>query len=192
MMVKGKAIVMVPGFIKKKFGEEGLIYWLSKITPQARQVYDSKINVNHWYPFKEIFLEPTANIAHLFYEWKSQPAAWDLGRYSADHRFAGLGKLLIKFPSPNFFINKSEEYLSDYYRPCELKIEENREGFAIVRIIYFPEIDKTTEYRIGGWIERGLELNGCKDLRVDITKSLTQFDPYTEYTIHWRSKPKKN
>jgi hypothetical protein len=191
MMVRGKAIVVIPAFIKKKFGEEGLIYWLHKITPQARRVYDAKIDVNQWFPLKEILLEPTANVAGLFYGWNLQKAAWELGRYSADYRFAGVGKILIKFPSPNFFVSKGVEYLPDYYRPCRLVIKENSDGKAIVQVTYFPEIDKTTEYRIGGWIERGLEMNGCKDLKVDITKYLTHFDPCTEYTLHWRPKSGK-
>lgn len=191
MMVRGKTIILIPPFIKKKFGEEGLIYWLNKITPQARKVYDGKIDVNAWYPLKEILLEPTANIAGLFYEWKIQPAAWELGRYSAEYRFAGVGKILIKFPSPNYFVSKGVEYLTDYYRPCELQVHENGDGYAVVRVTRFPEIDKTVEFRIGGWIERGLEMNGCKDLNVEITKYLTHFDPYTEYSIHWRPKSGK-
>lgn len=185
MQVRGKAIVIIPGFIKKKFGDEGLIYWLNKITPAARKVYESKINGDQWFPLKEVLIEPTANIAQLFYKWDLQTAAWELGRYSADYRFSGIGKLLIRFPSPNFFVNKGVEYLPEYYRPCGLKIEENQEGFAVVRIIEFPEIDSTTEYRIGGWIERGLEMNGCKKLSVKITRSLTRFDSFTEYRINW-------
>lgn len=187
-MVRGKAIVVIPSFLKKKFGDEGLIYWLSKITPQARTVYDARIDVNRWFPLKEILIEPTAVIAGLFYEWKLQPTAWELGRYSADYRFAGVGKILVRFPSPNFFVNKGAEYLPEYYRPSELKVVKNSDGFAVARVTRFPEIDKTTEYRIGGWIERGLELNGCKNLKVEITKYMTNFDPFTEFTIRWRPK----
>ena len=190
MLVRGKAIVIIPVFIKKKFGEEGLIYWLSKITPEARLVYDSKIDENNWFPLKTILIEPTANIAHLFYNWDLTTAAWELGRFSADNRFSGIAKLLVKFPTPNYFINKGVEYLPDYYKPCELKIVENSDGFSVLRITYFPEMDKTTEYRIGGWMARGLEMNGCKNLRVDITKSLTSFNAYTEYQITWRKKTK--
>lgn len=190
MLVCGKAITIIPEFIKKKFGEEGLIYWLNKITPEARRVFESKIENNKWYPIKTVLIEPTANIAHLFYNWDLKSAAWELGRYSADNRFTGITKLLIKFPTPYYFINKGVEYLPEYYKPCELKIVKNNDGHSILRITYFPEIDKTTEFRIGGWMERGLEMNGCKNLSVNITKSLTRFDAYTEYQIKWRPKAK--
>jgi hypothetical protein len=192
MQVRGKAIVVIPGFIKKNFGEEGLIYWLSKITPEARHIYESKIDGNKWYSLKTVLIEPTANIAHLFYNWNLKSAAWELGRYSADNRFGGISKLLIKFPSPNFFVNKGAGYLSEYYRPCESRIVENSDGLSILHITCFPEMDSTTEFRIGGWIQRGLEINGCKNLQVNITKSLTRFDAYTEYQINWQSRGKSN
>jgi hypothetical protein len=173
MQVRGKAIVVIPGFIKKNFGEEGLIYWLSKITPEARHIYESKIDGNKWYSLKTVLIEPTANIAHLFYNWNLKSAAWELGRYSADNRFGGISKLLIKFP-------------------CESRIVENSDGLSILHITCFPEMDSTTEFRIGGWIQRGLEINGCKNLQVNITKSLTRFDAYTEYQINWQSRGKSN
>lgn len=188
MMAKGKVIVMIPGFIKKNFGEEGLIYWLHQITENARNVYESKIDENQWFPLKSILIEPIANIAHLFFKWDLKKTAWALGRYSAEHRFSGISRLTVKFPSPNSFIDKDVEFLSDYYRPCQMKVVKNKQGQAIVQIIKFPDIDLTTEYRIGGWIERGLELNGCKDLQVEINKSLVRFDPCTEYSIRWKSK----
>ena len=189
MMVRGKAIEIIPEFIKKNFGDEGLIYWLHQITDKARQVYESKIDDKQWYPLKSILIEPTANISQLFFKWDLKKAAWTLGRFSAEQRFSGVSRLIVKFPSPNFFIDKGIEYLPDYYRPCQMKVVKNTDGHGIVHIVKFPEIDLTTEYRIGGWIERGLEMNGCKDLRVEITKSLVRFDAYTEYSIKW--KPKK-
>ncbi|MCU0287042.1 MAG: hypothetical protein MUF15_11680, partial [Acidobacteria bacterium] len=69
--------------------------------------------------------------------------------------------------------------------PSTIETAESKDGLAIVHITKFPEIDKTIEYRIGGWMERALEINGCKNVKVNITKSLTSFEPYTEYKITW-------
>jgi hypothetical protein len=34
--------------------------------------------------------------------------------------------------------------------------------------------EKVIEYRIGGWIEKALEISGNKDINVEITKSMTR------------------
>ena len=54
-----------------------------------------------------------------------------------------------------------------------------------MRISHFPELDKTTEFRICGWIERSLEISGSKNVKVEITKSLTNFQPVSEYELRW-------
>jgi hypothetical protein len=188
MEVKGKAISVIPRFIKKNFGEEGLVYWLHQISEEARGVYDSKIDDNKWYPLKRILIEPSANLAQLFFDWDLKKACWSLGRYSAEYRFSGVSRLVVKFPSPNYFIAKGVEFLPEYYRPCRMEVVENVERHGVVRIIEFPEIDLTTEFRIAGWMERGLELNGCRNVKVEIRKSLVRFDPVTEYSVRWSSR----
>ena len=47
-----------------------------------------------------------------------------------------------------------------------------------------PNPEKVIEYRIAGWIEKALEISGCKDISVEITKSMTQNDALTEFTVH--------
>ncbi len=49
-------------------------------------------------------------------------------------------------------------------------------------------MNKVVEYRIAGWIERALEICGCMNVTVNITQSLTDQDPCTEYNITWRQK----
>jgi hypothetical protein len=119
------------------------------------------------------------------YQWNLKDAAWEFGRYSADFGLKGPYRLLVKIGSPQFFLQKGAEFMSAYYRPSTIETTEYGDGFGVVRITKFPEMDKTTECRIGGWIQRALEINGCKDVKVDITKSLTTFDAYTEFKITW-------
>lgn len=184
MEVKGRAIKSVQQYVRKKFGQEGFDRWLSAISTEAYIVYSQPIDTDQWYPLKTILIDPTANIAQLFYEWNLKEAAWEFGRYSADFGLKGPYRILVKLGSPQFFVQKSSEFMSAYYRPSTIE-SESGDGFAIVRITKFPEIDKTMEYRIGGWMQRALEINGCKDVKVDIKKSLTSFEPYTEYKITW-------
>lgn len=49
-------------------------------------------------------------------------------------------------------------------------------------------MDKIIEHRIGGWMERALEICGSKNVTVRITKSMTENAEYTEYSIIWKKK----
>ena len=42
------------------------------------------------------------------------------------------------------------------------------------------------EYRIAGWIEKALELSGCEDIKIRITKSMTKGDAISEYKVSWK------
>jgi hypothetical protein len=184
--VKGVIIASTPKIILDKFGQYGLRKWLELISPDARRVFSADIDLETWFPLKQLLIEPMANIAQLFYDWDLKKAAWDFGRMSADTRFHGLLKLLVKIPRTNSLVEKAGEYLGSYYRPCTISVPLSDTKYCLVRISHFPEMDKTTEFRICGWMERSLEIAGCKGITVEITKSLTNFQPVSEYELRWK------
>jgi len=183
--VKGVIIASMPKMILEKYGQYGLKKWLELISPTARRIYTSDVNPDAWFPLKEALIEPMANIAQLFFDWDLKKAAWEFGRMSADNRFHGLLKLLVKLPKTNTLVEKAGEYLGSYCRRCTITVPLSDTNHCIVRISHFPELDKTTEYRICGWIERSLEISGGKNVKVEITKSLTNFQPVSEYDLRW-------
>jgi len=183
--VKGVIIQSTPKMILDKFGQYGLKRWLELISPHARRVYSSEIDPESWFPLRETLVEPMANIAQLFYDWDLKKAAWDFGRMSADNRFHGVLKFLAKIPKTSALVEKASEYLSSYYRPCAITVPVSDQKYCLLRISHFPELDKTTEFRICGWMERSLEISGCKNVKVEIIKSLTNFQPVSEYELRW-------
>jgi len=185
MQVSGKALAPMPKFIQKKFGKEGLNNWMDAISAEAHQVFFFPIKLNDWFPLRETLIEPCANIAQLFYNWDLKSASWELGRFSADYSLKNVSKLFIKLGNTQTLINKASEFLSSYYQPSEIKVIESTDKSGKFRINKFPEIDKAIEYRIAGWVQRTLEINGCKNINIDITKSLTNFHPFSEFHITW-------
>ena len=185
MQVSGKALAPMPKFVQKKFGKEGLQRWLDAISAEAHQVFLFPIKPTDWFPLRETIIEPSANIAQLFYNWDLKAAAWDLGRFSADYGINNVSKLFIKLGNTQLLLNKAPEFLSSYYVPSDIQIVESAENGGKFRIIKFPEIDKTIEYRIAGWVQRALEINGCKNVNIDISKSLTNLNPYSEFVVTW-------
>ncbi len=185
MEVSGKAIASIPKFVQKRFGKEGYKKWLDAISAEAHNIYILPIELDQWYPLKETIIEPCANIAQLFYKWDLKQAAWELGRFSSDFGIKTVYKLFIKVGSTHFFLNKAGEFMSTYYRPAAIQAMDLSESSGKLRITEFPEMDKTIEYRIAGWTERTMEINGCKNVKIEITKSMTSKSPYTEFLITW-------
>ncbi len=185
MEVRGAVLKTIPKFIRKKFGKKGLEQWLDTISVEAYTAYNVTIDNNEWYPLKKVLIEPTANIAQLFYQWNLKDAAWECGSYSAESALSGMNRVLVKMGSVESLIQKATEIFPTYYRPCAMELGDQSDGFVSARITQFPEMDKTTEYRIAGWIQRAMEINGCKDVTVEIPVSLTSFEPYTEYKVSW-------
>ena len=184
MQVRGEAMLSIPIFILKKFGSKGYNRWLDSISPLAKKVYSNPIDKSKWYPVKEIMVEPTKKVCELFYN-NSLKGAWECGRYSAEYSLKGIYKILVKLRSPAVLIKKGSSIISNYYKPSELEVLEITKNIVIVRILKFPEIDNYLEYRMAGWMERATEISGCNYVKIQITKSLTKNDPYTEYHVRW-------
>jgi hypothetical protein len=183
MEVKGTAIMSLQDFVKKLY-KDRFQEWLNSLPEASRTIMGSVILTNSWYPLQEALVEPTKKICDLFYHGDVK-GAWEAGRYSAEHALKGIYKIFVKIGSPEFILNKASRILPTYYKMSEMETITTKPKSAILRITKFPNLNIYVEYRVGGWIEKALEISGCKGLRVTMTKSLTKGDPYTEYLSEW-------
>jgi hypothetical protein len=184
MKAKGLALLPMPRVIERNFGRKGLQSWLETLSPEARAIFSGTIIPNQWYPFHLAMTEPTQSFCRLFYD--SDPkGAWALGRFSAEYALRGLFKIFVRIGSPQFIIQKAGAIFHSYYDPCAVQVVDMLARSAFVRITIFPEIDAMIEYRIAGWMEAGLEICGCEQIKIDISQSLTRSDPCSEFHITW-------
>ena len=184
MEVKGTAVESIPLFVKEKFGER-YEEWLNSLPPKSREIMTKPILAAIWYPLEEAFIIPTLKICELFYNGDLR-GAWEAGRFSADFALRGIYKVFVKIGSPGFIIDRASAIFSNYYRPSKMEVVERGKNRAVLHITEFGKPHIVVEYRIAGWIERALEISGCKDLKITITKSLTRGDKYTEIVGEWR------
>ena len=182
MQARGKAVAAVPKFIIKNFGKKEYQKWLDVISAEAHNIYAMSIDNDEWYPLKETIIQPCANIAQLFFQWDLKKAAWELGRFSADYAIGGVSRFFGKKSNAGAFLNKVKEYMSDYYRPVTVEVIDEGENAATLKVTDFPEMDNTMTYRIAGWVERALEITGCKEVKVEINSSTT----ITEFKLSWQ------
>lgn len=184
MDVKGTALVVLPAFIKQRFGEPGHRQWLEALKPEVRRGFEAGIGINEWYPLKEYYTRPTEELCRLFFGG-SLAGAWQVGRFSADYALRGVYRAFVKLSSVKFFVRRAGVMLPAYYRPCAIEVLANEDFRTLVRITQFPEPSPVAEHRIGGWMQRGYEIHGCQEVKVEITSSLAAGGAYTEFTITW-------
>ena len=184
MDVKGTAVRSTPLFVKQRFAER-FAEWAAILSERSREIMTGKIGTRDWYPLKEGMIEPTRKICDLFFKG-DDGGAWEVGRFSAEYSLWGLYRLFVKMGSPLHLIEKASTVFSTYYRPSKMRIVDHTPLSAVARIEHFPEPDMLVELRIGGWMERALEISGCADVESKIVKSLARGDECTEFVSAWR------
>lgn len=185
MEVKGTAVMATREFVKSKFGEPGLLKWASTLSPEAKEVYTGAVLTNQWYDLKKILEEPSVKIAETFYNGDKK-AYLEVGRHSADHGLKGIYKLFVKIGSPQFILTKAGSILPTYYKPSIMRGEEADKNTYRIYINQFNQYSDVIEHRILGWMERALEICGCKDINISVPKSLAKRDQFTQYDIEWK------
>lgn len=184
MEIKGAAVGSIPLFVKNKFPKR-YDEWLNSLSQASREIMNDSILIGSWYPLSDACVEPTEKICKLFYNDKID-GAWEGGRFSADFSLKGVYKVFVKVASPIFIMSRASIIFSAYYKPSIMKLVDKSSKKGIIHILKFPEPDTYVDFRIGGWIERALEICGCKDVKITITKSLAKGDRLTEIVGEWK------
>jgi hypothetical protein len=182
--VKGSALGSIREFVMNEFGREGFDRWLDALPDLSRGLHAAAIRLDSWYPLREMMIEPTEKICELFYGGDIR-GAWEGGRFSADFALHGIYRLFVKLGSVESLINRASLIFSTYYKPSALRVAESAKNRVSMQITLFPEMHTIVERRIGGWMERAVEISGQKNVKVEIAQSLTVGDPCTEFVATW-------
>ncbi|MBN1693834.1 hypothetical protein JW879_00355 [candidate division WOR-3 bacterium] len=184
MEVKGSAIIVLPKFIKSNFGTKNLNIWLDSLSEEAKKVYKSKILISSWFPLKTVFVEPTRKMCDMFYR-KNLKGAWEVGRFSAEYSLKEFYKAYVRVATPQSLTKRASQIFGAYYKPSSMRVIEISEKKILLKITEFPEMDEIVENRILGWVEKALEICDCKNIKLEVVKSLIRGDPASEIDITW-------
>lgn len=184
MEIKGVAVKSIPEFIEKKYPNQ-YSAWLNELPENSKKLFREGVYSNRWYPIEEAAIVPTKIMGEILFN-DPKKGAWECGKYSAEDALTGVYKIYIKLASPSHIISRASRIFQAYYTPAEILTSNVKSKSVEVHITKFSKPDEVIEHRIGGWIERALELSGCNDVHVDIDKSLNKGDSETIYSIQWR------
>jgi hypothetical protein len=184
MKVKGTVLTSVAGFVKDNFPNRE-DEWLDGLPSKSKDIFSSAIMAANWYDFEAGLLEPSLHAAQLFYEGQIEKAGWEMGRHSAEVGLKGIYKVFVLVASPQFLMRRSSRVLSSFYQPSVVKVSHDQPNTLNVCITEFEGSHPITEARIGGWMEKALEICGGQSIQVQIPKSIAEGDEETLYTIRW-------
>lgn len=184
MEVKGTGVAVLPEYIRRRHGEAALARWLESLPGPSRDILQRTVRLSDWFPAEESYLAPTEAACRMFFADRTAGAR-ELGRFSADYALGGVYRMFLRLPSVRFFIERATHMLSTYLRPCASRVAEVGDGRAVVQITELPGITDLTEQRIAGWIQRALEIHGCRRVEVRVVRSLAGGDDRTEFLLSW-------
>jgi hypothetical protein len=183
MEIKGSAVKTIPDYLKKTYPDK-LSIWLEALPETSRKYFSEPVLPSNWYPLRDAAIIPTEILGMILFQDPIK-GAWQCGRFSADIALTRTYRFFIKSARPRFIIDRASRILATYYQPCNMLVNGHGENFVILRIDQFEEASKLIEARIGGWIERAMEIHGVKCVTVTISKSMANGDAYTEFLVKW-------
>ncbi len=183
MPVRGSVIKSIGEFVKIRHTNE-YGKWFDSLPERSQEIYNDSIATKEWYSLEDGIIIPTEKICELFFN-DQRSGSWESGRFSAEYGLTGVYKVFVVVSTPNYLMKRASRILSTFYTPSEIIVAHNSSKDMILHFTKFPSSSEIMEWRVGGWMEKALEICGCKNLKVDITKSMARGDKLIEYKITW-------
>jgi hypothetical protein len=184
MRVKGTAVRSIQEFVQTQYSSK-YAEWLNAMPEASKVIMSKPVYVSDWYSVKDAAIEPTIAIGKVIFNGDAIKAGWETGRYSSESALKGVYKIFIKLATPQFIIARAGQILPSYYDPALLSIKETGAKHVIMIVTKLPVNNEILEARISGWVQKALEITGCKNVKISPTKSMTKGDSITELMITW-------
>ena len=182
MQVRGSVIKSIDSFVADVHSNQ-YEDWKKKLTSASNLLMDT-VSASNWYPVEAGVIDPTLVLCELFYSDKKK-GAWESGRYSAKMGLTGIYKVFVLISSPSFLLKRASRVIATFYEPTDLTVAHATDNSMIIQFTQLPIKNELIEYRIAGWMEMALEICGCKNLSVVISKSMAKGENIFETTINW-------
>ena len=107
-----------------------------------------------------------------------------VGREAASDAIKGIYRFFALVLTPPALLSKASQMWSSLYNRGEMRVEEQTDTSARIRIVNFPS-ETAGCSRVTGWIERIAEMTGVKDIRVEQTQCFAKGGEFCEWTVQW-------
>ena len=187
MDIKGTAVRSTEDFVRDKFNHR-YDEWLESLPLESKKIFREGVLTNRWYPVDYAAIIPTQKLVDLFYGGDVQKGAWEMGRFSAATALTGIYKIYVKLSKPYHLIDRASRIFAAYYDKSIMVTRNPTKTSIDVVIEKFDKPSEALEYRIGGWMEKALEISGSYDISVKIGKSIAKGWNETIFNCSWKVK----
>ncbi|HUP58857.1 MAG TPA: TIGR02265 family protein [Thermoanaerobaculia bacterium] len=106
------------------------------------------------------------------------------GREGASDAVKGIYRFFALVMTPPALLSKAGQMWSSLYNRGELRVEEQTENSARIRLTNFPT-EAAGCARLVGWMERMAELTGAKDVKVEHLQCFAKGGACCEWRLRW-------
>lgn len=106
------------------------------------------------------------------------------GRAAAADAIHGIYRFFAMVLTPAALLGKASQMWSTLYNRGEMKVDEQTENGARIRLVNFPS-ETAGCSRATGWIEGLAELTGVKEIEVIQTQCFAKGEAYCEWRVKW-------
>ncbi len=107
------------------------------------------------------------------------------GREAAGDAVKGIYRFFALVMTPPALLGKASQLWSSLYNRGELRVDEQGERSARIRLLNFPS-ELAGCSRVTGWIERMAELTGVKNIKVEQTQCFAKGGECCEWKLSWQ------
>jgi len=188
--VKGVTILGLIKLVKKRASEEDMQRVLDLLDDEDREVFDERILVSTWYPYRT-FHNLLASIDEILGQGDGA-LAHEIGRVSAEMDLTTVYRSILSFLSPGFVTKRALAAWKNYYSPGQWEvIDEEKDGdnrLLRCRLAGFRTLSRVHCLNIVGWCEKFIELLGGKEIKVNEVACIHQGADNCEFLLTWSEK----
>ena len=107
------------------------------------------------------------------------------GREAASDAVKGIYRFFALVLTPSALLGKGSTMWSTLYSRGQLKVENQTDSSARLRLLDYPA-ERVNCERITGWVERMAEITGAKDVHIEQTKCFARGASACEWELNWK------
>lgn len=166
----------------------------SDLSPEQREIVFRNLPPEYETRFRTPILATETVPVHMLNRFTEESAkakgepldvfARRAGREAAGDAVKGIYRFFALVLTPPALLSKASQMWSSLYNRGQLRIEDQTDRSARIRLMNFPS-ELAGCLRITGWIERMAELTGAKNISIVQTRCFAKGDPECEWVAKW-------
>lgn len=106
------------------------------------------------------------------------------GREAASDAVKGIYRFFALVMTPAAILSKASQMWSSLYNRGELRVDEQTENSARIRLMNFPS-ELAGCARLSGWMERMAALTGVKQIEIEKLQCAAKGESHCEWKVRW-------